>query len=117
MKIVIIGNGIAGQIVAQNIRKKDKDFEIVMISKEIHPYYSRIYLPNYIAGNRTRKQLYQRDLDWYNKNDIQLLLNTEVEKIEPKKKSIELEEVIWLSLAIIKNCAYPFSPSPGIKKE
>ena len=84
MKIVIIGNGIAGQIVAQNIRKKGKDFEIVMISNENHPYYSRIFLPQYISGDRTKKQLYQRDLDWYDKNDIRLLLNTEVEKIDPQ---------------------------------
>lgn len=91
MKIVIIGNGIAGQIVAQNILKKSKDFEIVMISKENHPYYSRIFLPHYIAGDRTIKQLYQRDLDWYDNNDIQLLLNTEVEKINTQKKTIELK--------------------------
>lgn len=92
MKIVIIGNGIAGQIVAQNIRKKGKNFEIVMISNENHPYYSRIFLPQYISGDRTKKQLYQRDLDWYDKNDIRLLLNTEVEKINPQKKSIELKD-------------------------
>jgi nitrite reductase (NADH) large subunit len=90
MKIVIIGNGIAGQIVAQNIRKKGKDFEIVMISRENHPYYSRIFLPHFISGDRTKKQLYQRDLDWYDKNKIQLLLNTEVAKINPQKKYIEL---------------------------
>lgn len=91
MKIAIIGNGIAGQIVAQNIIKKGQDYEIVMISRENHPYYSKIFLPHYIAGDRTKKQLYQRDLDWYDKNKIQLLLNTEVAKINPQKKSIELK--------------------------
>ncbi|MHA1820906.1 MAG: NAD(P)/FAD-dependent oxidoreductase [Promethearchaeota archaeon] len=70
MKIVIIGDGVAGQLTAENLRKKDKDMEIVIYTKEPYPYYSRIYLPHYIAGEKKKDQLFLRDPDWFLKNKI-----------------------------------------------
>ncbi len=88
MKIIIIGNGIAGQTIANNLRKNNKDIEIVMISKESHPYYSRIYLPHYIADEYTLEKLYQRKIDWYKENNINLMIDSIVTNIDTKKQLI-----------------------------
>ena len=53
MKVIIIGAGIAGQTVVESLRRKDKDIEIVLFTEEPHPYYSRIFLPHYIAKERS----------------------------------------------------------------
>ena len=48
MKVVIIGDGVAGQIAVEKLLKSQDKTEIVMITKESYPYYSRIHLPHYI---------------------------------------------------------------------
>ncbi|MHA1728410.1 MAG: NAD(P)/FAD-dependent oxidoreductase, partial [Promethearchaeota archaeon] len=92
MKIIIVGNGISGQTVAQGLRQKDDVNEIIMISGENHPYYSRIFLPNYISGERSKEDLYQRKIDWYSQKKIQLLVDTVVEHIDLKTHEVSLDK-------------------------
>lgn len=93
MKIVIVGNAIAGQTAAQEIIKKsngyDKKVQITMISKEDYTYYSRIFLPHYIAGEKTKEKMILKKPDWFDQKGIELLLGTEVDKIDT-----EMHEVI-----------------------
>jgi nitrite reductase (NADH) large subunit len=92
MKIVVIGAAIGSQNFVENLLKKTKDtknLEITMISKDSYPSYTRIFLPHYIGGEKTKEQLYLRNLDWYKTNKIELLLKTEVKKINPKEHTIE----------------------------
>jgi nitrite reductase (NADH) large subunit len=91
MKLIIIGNGVAGQLVAEGVRKKDKNAEILMICKEPYPYYTRVFLPHYIAEERTKEELYLRDFDWYNENNIQMLMDTTATKIDPKNHLVYVE--------------------------
>jgi nitrite reductase (NADH) large subunit len=95
MKIVVIGAAIGGQTFVENLLKKNKDtqnFEITMISKDSHPSYTRIFLPHYIGGEKIKEQLYLRNLDWYKTNKIELILKTEVKKINPKEHTIEFTD-------------------------
>jgi len=91
MKIVIIGDGVAGQNVAEGLRAKDPSMEILILTEEKHPYYSRIHLPDYIAGEKKLDQLYSRKLDWYPTKNITLQIGTKVTKIEPTKKRIFID--------------------------
>ena len=91
MKVVIIGNGVAGTFSAQNIRNRDKDAEIVLYSGENYPYYTRIKLPELISENVSIEDLIVYDKEWHEKKSIQLELNAIVEKILPKKKQILIE--------------------------
>jgi nitrite reductase (NADH) large subunit len=91
MRIVIIGLGVAGQTAAETIRKADPTAEILIISSEPYGYYSRIYLPHYIAEEKTLDQLILRKLDWYQTNNISVLLDTTVTKINPAEHTIEVE--------------------------
>jgi NADPH-dependent 2,4-dienoyl-CoA reductase/sulfur reductase-like enzyme len=51
MKHVIIGNGPAGVVAAETIRKRRRDDEIVMIGDEAGPAYSRMAIPYLLIGN------------------------------------------------------------------
>src|SRR5271169_4171357 len=57
MKYVILGNGVAGTTAALNIRKFDTDGEIIVITEEDIPFYSRIRLPEYLSRSVEEKNL------------------------------------------------------------
>ena len=91
MKIIIIGGGIAGQTAADTIRKQDPEASITIITKEVYGYYSRIFLPAYLVGEKPLDKLILRKPDWYNERDIGLLLGTKVEHIDPKAHTITIK--------------------------
>ncbi|MHA1791363.1 MAG: hypothetical protein ACTSVI_01880 [Promethearchaeota archaeon] len=69
MKFVIIGNGIAGSTVASNLRALDDNAEIFILSTEPRGYYSRIWLPEIISGEKTANEIIPRDVAWYEKKN------------------------------------------------
>lgn len=88
MKYIIIGNGVAGTTAAANIRKIDNEGEITIVSAEAYPFYSRIRLIDYLAGETDEKGLVIYKDAWYEKNNIKLLLNTPVPDIDKGSKEI-----------------------------
>lgn len=88
MKYIIIGNGVAGTTAAANIRKLDSRGEITILSDESLPFYSRIRLIEFLAGEVDNKGLVIYREDWYEKNNIKLLLNSPVSDIDKDKKQV-----------------------------
>lgn len=86
MKYVIIGNGVAGTTAAENIRKLDSTGGITIITDEASPFYSRIRLIDFLANEVDEKGLVIHKDAWYEKDNIQLLLNTVVSEIDRDKK-------------------------------
>ncbi len=91
MKIIIIGNGVAGTFTAQNIRTLDKTAEIEIYSQEKYPYYTRVKLPEIISEQVKIEDLIVFKEDWYKKNNIKSHLNKKIQKILPKEKKILVE--------------------------
>ncbi len=88
MRYIIIGNGVAGTTAAFNIRKLDSSGEITVLTDEGVPFYSRIRLIDYLAREVDEKGLIIYKDDWYEKNNIKLLLSTSVSEIDKNKKQI-----------------------------
>jgi NAD(P)H-nitrite reductase large subunit len=89
MKIVIIGNGIAGTNAARYIRKKS-DHEIVMISEETLQPYSRTALMYVYMGHvkQSNTHLYE---DWFwDKNRIKRI-KSRVKSVNTAEKSLFLD--------------------------
>lgn len=91
MKIVIVGNGIAGIFTAQNIRALDKEVELDIYSQEKYPYYWRIKTPELIPGKITTKDIIVYKEDWYRNNKIDSYLGKKVVEIKPTEKQIIIE--------------------------
>ena len=85
MKIIIIGNGVAGTFAAQNIRNLDKEVEIEIYSQEKYPYYTRIKLPELISELVTIDDLIVFKEEWYEKNNIKTFLEKKIISIEAKE--------------------------------
>ena len=98
MKIVIIGNGIAGQTIAEEIRKHNSDFEITIISKEPHHYYSRIFLPSYLIGEKSLEKLILHSDEWYKNRNIAVKLGKKIDQIDKINKKVHIfEDDTWLN--------------------
>ena len=60
MKVVIVGNGIAGNQVAFSIRERDKESEICILSAEAVPEYDPCSLPYFLGGDVEKKAVFEK---------------------------------------------------------
>lgn len=93
MKVVIIGNNVSGTFTAQNIRFLNKEAEIEVYTQEKYPYYTRVKLPELISENVKVDDLIVFKEDWYKNKRIGLNLNTRIEKINPKTKTLKIDGI------------------------
>ena len=92
MKVVIIGNGVAGTFSAQNIRRLSDDAEIEIYSQEKYPYYTRIKLPELISEKIKIDDLIVFKEEWYKNKNITTYLGKKITRIDHKQKSLFIEE-------------------------
>ena len=92
MKVVIVGNNVAGTFTSQNIRFLNRDVDIEIYTQEKYPYYSRVNLPELIPGKVQADDLIVFKDDWYKDKNIKLNLNSKVTKIEPDQKVLSIED-------------------------
>nr|MDO8113958.1 FAD-dependent oxidoreductase [Candidatus Sigynarchaeota archaeon] len=91
MKVIIIGNGLAGVTVAANLVNMDESIEINIFSEEKYTYYSRVRLVDYVVGNVSLDELFVYDENWYTQRGIKLHLNSTVKTVNTNKNSITVE--------------------------
>jgi nitrite reductase (NADH) large subunit len=89
---VIIGNGVAGNAAAENIRKHDPEGKIAVFSRESQPFYYVPGLPEYLAGEKAADQITLHTQSWYDQRRIDLYLDTRVLKIDAAQKFVETDQ-------------------------
>ena len=72
MRIVIIGNSAAGTAAIEAIRQHDRQSNIVQLSDEAFPLYSRCLLSYYLAGAIPQEKLFYRSKDFHETNNVKL---------------------------------------------
>ncbi|MBJ7548261.1 NAD(P)/FAD-dependent oxidoreductase, partial [Pseudomonas sp. OA3] len=89
LKLVMIGNGMAGVRTLEELLKLAPDlYDITVFGAEPHPNYNRILLSPVLAGEQTFEEIVLNDLNWYAENDIKLLLGRKVVKIDRKRRLV-----------------------------
>ncbi|HEY1419080.1 MAG TPA: FAD-dependent oxidoreductase [Candidatus Dormibacteraeota bacterium] len=81
-RYVVIGNGIAGQTCAEDLRKADPDASIVMIAAERHPLYNRVALPRYLRGQVRREKVFMRTVEDYERQNLEIHFETWATQID-----------------------------------
>lgn len=92
MKIVIVGNGIAGNQVAFSLRRLNFPCNITIISAEKYPEYDPCSLPYFISGEVTRDVIFRKNINDYKKNNINLILDNKAILIDSKTKKVITEK-------------------------
>ena len=112
MTYLIIGNGVAGTTAAETIRKMDSTSEIIIHTEEKTPFYSRIRLIDYLAGEAGAEDIVIHDRQWYEKNRISLFPGSRIESIHADKKEVVTEkgEVIPYECLLLSTGAKCFIP-------
>jgi len=120
MKIVIIGNGMAGYKLCEKlIEKKGCELEISVFGEEIRPAYDRVHLSDYFSG-KTAEDLSLATSQWYLNNNIRLYLGDPIRTIDRKAKTVYshngiLAQYDYLILATGSSAFVP--QIPGVEKE
>ena len=120
MRIIVVGNGLAGTIFSKTVHDIDPGVDIQIYSDENYRYYPRPNLIKFLAGNLPYERLFAFPEEWYSSQNIDLSLGESIKKISPSSSEVELtggrrEKYDALLLA---NGAHSFSPPfNGIEKK
>ena len=118
MKHLILGNGPAGVIAAETIRKRAPSDQIVMIGSENVPPYSRMAIPYLLMGNIPESGTYLRkDPQHFDKLKIEQIQGL-VDAVDCKAKELLLQGGTRVSFdkLLIATGSIPVQPPiPGIQ--
>ncbi len=93
MKLVMVGNGMAGVRTLEELYKIAPDlYDITVFGAEPYANYNRILLSPVLAGEQTIKDIMLNDVDWYAENGITLHLGKKITKIDRVKQLVIAED-------------------------
>ncbi|MFA5363211.1 MAG: FAD-dependent oxidoreductase [Candidatus Omnitrophota bacterium] len=87
-KYVIVGNSTAGVAAIEAIRSIDRAGVITVVSDEPYLNYSRPLISYFLAGKVSKDKLSFRGKDFYESNEIRLILDTKAVRIDTEKKEL-----------------------------
>jgi len=91
MKIVIVGNGLAGTLAAKAVRELDLEAGIEIFGEEKYAYYPRPNLIEFLAGRLPYEKLFAFPENWNVRQRIGLHFGERVARIRPDERKIETE--------------------------
>lgn len=117
MKHVIIGNGPAGVVAAEALRRNDPQADVTLIGDEPEAPYSRMAIPYFLTGSIPDQGTHLRKAgDHYERHGIHLRQGRVI-RVEPESQTVILDddsELGYDRLLVASGC-YPVRPPiPGI---
>jgi nitrite reductase (NADH) large subunit len=126
MRLLIVGNGVAGITLARELRAREESpdaLSITILARESYDYYSRIRLPEVFGGEAMSAELLALyKPSWYARRSIEVLLGKDVAAIDRATRRVILasgDEMGYdvLALALGAEPARPSLPGsylPGV---
>ena len=121
LKLVLVGNGMAGVRTLEELLKLAPDmYDITVFGAEPHPNYNRILLSPVLAGEQTIEEIVLNGWDWYTDHGITLHAGkkvTEIDRIARRVRAVGADgEVVETTYDRLLLCtgSNPFIlPVPG----
>jgi nitrite reductase (NADH) large subunit len=89
MKLVMVGNGMAGVRTLEELLKIAPDlYDISVFGAEPHPNYNRILLSPVLAGEQTLDEIVLNPLSWYEEHGITLHLGKKVVDVDRRNRVV-----------------------------
>ena len=120
MKVVIIGNGLAGTMAAKTLRELDQQVEVQVFAEEKYSYYPRPNLIEFIAGRLPLEKVFAFSEDWHVRQKIDIHLGNPVRRIFPDSKEVEVGaggRVAYDALLIASGASSFIPPIKGAAKQ
>ena len=119
-KIIIIGNGAAGNYALEEILNQPTKFDITVITTESALAYFRPMLSEYVSVSEIPNRFYIHDQAWYDTHGVNVLYQTEVKSLDTTNQRVLLEDdkVLEYDRLILCTGSKNFiPPMPGSKKD
>lgn len=116
MRLVIVGNGIAGVNVAAAVKNASPDASVEVFASEPHPLYSRIRLPEVLSGASAPEAITFYKPEWYEKRGIRVNLALGVVSVDRKARAVQLADgrsVSYDRLVLATGASANRPPIPG----
>jgi nitrite reductase (NADH) large subunit len=112
MRYVLVGGGAASASAALAIRKLDAEGEVLVVTEEPYPFYSRIRLLGFLAGDIAEEELFLFKSQWYEEHRIRLLKGARAERLLPQRRQLVLagSDTIVYDRLLLATGSVPFVP-------
>lgn len=101
--ILIIGGGVAGTTAAETYRAGGGAGEVLIVSDEAHPLYSRVLLPHAVKGKISPEKVFLKKEGFYPEKAIEMLFGRSVTRVDYGRRIVALgggEEISYRKLVI-----------------
>src|SRR5450830_169144 len=119
MKLVVVGNGMAGMRVVEELLKIAPElYDITVFGDEPYPNYNRIMLSPVLANEQTIDDIILNTCEWYAEHNITLHTNARVDRIYRESRVVYAEDgtSARYDRLLIATGSKPFMlPIPGAK--
>ena len=89
LKLVMIGNGMAGVRTLEELIKLAPDlYDITVFGAEPHPNYNRVLLSPVLAGEQTLEEIILNDWSWYADNGVTLHAGYKVTEVDRARRTV-----------------------------
>jgi len=93
MKLVVVGNGMAGMRTVEELLKIAPDlYDITVFGDEPYPNYNRIMLSPVLANEQTIDDIILNSREWYAEHNITLHTSARINKIDRKNRVVYAED-------------------------
>jgi nitrite reductase (NADH) large subunit len=119
LKVLIVGNNVAGTTLAKSLRDADTGVEVELFTDENLQYYPRPKLIDLLSGAVQEKDMPFYPMDWYEKNRLKLHLSSRVEKVDRAQKKILVNGnwIVYDKLALAVGSSSFVPPIKGLPKK
>lgn len=90
-RVVIIGNGVAGNTAAEALRRHSPSAQLTVISDEAQPYYNRMALADMLPDPTRQASLNLRADNWAEDWRVSLQLAAQVSRIDRTQRQVVLD--------------------------
>jgi nitrite reductase (NADH) large subunit len=89
MKLVLVGNGMAGIRAIEELLKLAPDlYDVTVFGAEPHPNYNRILLSPVLAGEQTLDEIVLNDWTWYEDHGVRLHAGFRVTRVDRVRRVV-----------------------------
>src|SRR4051812_10576707 len=88
-KLVVIGNGMAGARLVEDVLALDPTlFDVTVFGDEPYGNYNRILLSNVLNGTQDAKEIFLNPLAWYEESGVTLHAGKRIDRIDREARPV-----------------------------